>query len=157
MTGSRRIETTRFGSIDVHPDRLYTFPEGVPGLTGKQWALIDDPGSKLGHWLQSVEAPAEALIVVDPRLVALSYDPAPKPAELRPILDEGESVSKLVARVIVRAGEGPNELLFNLFAPIYFNVERHTAMQIPLVGSGQELREAWPPRPKAVPGEGGQT
>lgn len=150
MTASAtRLESTRFGSIEVATDAVYTFPEGLPGLEGRRFALIADPHSTLVMWLQSLEAPATALLTVDPTLLTLPYSAAPKPPELRPILPEGEAVDTLQRRVIVRAGERPKELFFNLFAPIFFNPKRHLAMQVPLVGSGYDVREAWPPRPEA--------
>lgn len=140
--------TTRFGTVEVIEDRIIDFPEGVPGLDGKRYALIDDATSA-GQvlWLQSLSDPAVALCLIDPAELILDYTATPKAAELRPILDEGEPVSRLTRRVIVRTGELPGEIFLNLFAPIYFDFERRTAMQVPLVGSGFSAREPYPPRP----------
>lgn len=139
--------TTRFGTVDVIEDRVIDFPEGVPGLDGKTYALIDDAKSAGVVWLQSLSDPAIALCLVDPTELILDYTATPKAAELRPILEDGEPVSRLTRRVIVRTGELPGEIFLNLFAPIYFDFERRTAMQVPLVGSGFSAREPYPPRP----------
>jgi flagellar assembly factor FliW len=140
-------QTTRFGAVEVRDDRLIDFPEGVPGLSGKKYALIDDAKTPGVVWLQSLVDPAIALCLVDPTELAITYEAQPKPAELRPILAEGDPLSRLTRRVVARDGELPGEIFLNLFAPIFFDFERRIAMQVPLVGSGFSARQPYPPRP----------
>lgn len=146
-----KADTARFGAIEIAEDRVIYFPEGVPGLAGKKFLLVDDPKTAGVTWLQSLEDPAIALCLFDPKEIAVfELTAQPKPAELRPILPEGEPISKLTSRVVVRTGELPGELFLNLFAPLYFDFEKRTGMQIPLVGSGFSAREPWPPRPEEL-------
>src|SRR5690349_17523206 len=103
QTARLKLETKRFGTIEIDADRAFTFPEGVPGLAGHRFGLVPDPKSTLAGWLQSIEDPGLALVVVDPVELALDYVALPKQAELRPILPDNEPIEKLMRRVIVRA------------------------------------------------------
>lgn len=145
-----KLATTRFGALDVADDRVLTFPDGLPGFTAKRWALIDEPSSPEVVWLQSVDEPAIALLLLDPAKLALSYAPTPRPTEIRAILPTDGASEPIAVRVVVRPGERPGELYVNLFAPLLVNFARRLAMQIPLVGSGYGVRDVWPPRPDAA-------
>jgi flagellar assembly factor FliW len=145
-----KAETARFGPIEVSEERVFHFPEGLPGLSGKRFLLVDDAKAPGVTWLQSLEDPAIALCLVDPKELDIEMNAQPKPAELRPILPEGETLARLTSRVVVRTGELPGEIFLNLFAPIYFDQEKRTAMQVPLVGSGFSVHEPWPPRPEEL-------
>jgi flagellar assembly factor FliW len=84
-------------------------------------------------------------MLVDPADLALEYAIDPKPAEIRANRPDEASAEEIVARVIVRNGERQGEILLNLFATILINLKRRLDMQIPLVGSGYDVREVWPP------------
>lgn len=141
-----RVESTRFGSIEPREDQIYTFPEGLPGLTGKHFILIEKTARVF--WLQSAEDPAVALLLVDPKLLVPDLAIPSKLEELRPI-EPGDG-SGLVHRVSVKSGEAPGELTLNLFAPIVLNPSKRLGMQVPLVGSSYGTRQVWPLRPADV-------
>jgi carbon storage regulator CsrA len=133
-------------SIPLVADRLVSFPEGVPGLAEKRFSLVQEKSAPFVDWLQSVDDPQVALILLDPLVLDPAYSASPKPAELRPIRDE-LSDEPIASRVVARQDQG--ELILNLFAPMLFNFARKLAMQVPLVGSGHGMKELWPPKPKA--------
>src|SRR5688572_27922137 len=134
-----RIESTRFGAIEPREDQIYTFPEGLPGLIGKHYVLIEKGAA---YWLQSCEEAAVALLVVDPKILVPDLAIPSKLEELRPI-EPGDG-SGLVYRVTVKSGEAPGELTLNLFAPIVLNPSKRLGMQVPLVGSSYGTRQVWP-------------
>jgi flagellar assembly factor FliW len=142
-----KVESLRFGTLEISEDRILTFPESFPGFIGRRYVLIPDKEVSIAEWLQSIDEPEVALLVVDPTAILPTYAGQPKPAEIRAIKPDDRPNDKIACRVIVRAGERSNELLLNLFAPIFLNVERKLAMQVPLVGSGHSVRQIWPPRP----------
>jgi flagellar assembly factor FliW len=144
-----RIESARFGAVDVPDDRIFDFPEGLPALDGKRYALIADKEVPIVEWLQSVDDSDVALLLIDPAVLLPGFTANPKPAEIRPIKPE-ESHESVTYRVIARGGEHSSELILNLFAPVFFNPVRRLAMQVPLVGTGLSVREVWPPRPKTA-------
>lgn len=139
-----KIETTRFGALEVPDDELLTFPEGFPGFAGKRFAVLErEEGRDLLQWLQSVVEPGVAVMVLDPTRLGLDYAPKPKDAEVSLIRPEAED--PIAVRVVVRNGEEPGRAVLNLFAPILINFSKRLAMQVPLVGSGYGVREPWPP------------
>jgi flagellar assembly factor FliW len=148
-----KIESTRFGAIEVSEDRLFTFPEGFPAFQSRRWALVDVPKMPIVWWLQAVEEPGIALLITDPSQIKVNFTAGPKPSELRAIQPNGPS-DRIACRVVVRSGELPGEIFINLFAPIYLNLDRRLGMQVPLVGSGHSVKEAWPPRPAEKPEQG---
>ena len=96
------------------------------------------------EWLQSVEDPSVALMTVEPSDLLLEYQPKVKTAEIQVVHPE-DGAEKLSCRVIIRRGDSDNTLFVNLFAPLFFNIDRRLAIQVPLVGSGYSVREVWPP------------
>lgn len=149
-----KIQTARFGDIEVDDDKVLTFPEGIPGFVGKRYVLVHDVRNPAIQWLQSGEDPAVAFLIMDPIQLRPDYVAAPKNEEIR-LIDPGEEPEKtVVVRVIVRSAEKKGELYVNFFAPLLFNVEKRLGMQVPLVGSSYAVREVWPPRPAPPAGEG---
>jgi len=60
-----KINTTRFGEIEIEESKIITFPLGIPGFADlKRYILIDykDPIK----WLHAVDDPDVAFIVINP-------------------------------------------------------------------------------------------
>ena len=138
-----KINTTRFGEVEFSEDTIIHFPEGLPGFSGRRYVVLHREETPVIEWLQSVDEPEIAVMMLDPVDLLIDYQPKPKPAELQAIQAEGD---QLIHRVIIRNGDAPGQLYMNLFAPIMINVPKSLAMQVPLVGSGYSVREVWPPK-----------
>src|SRR6185295_7181281 len=70
-----RFRTARFGEIEFAEDVIITFPDGVLGFPGDRRYLLlehDAEGSPF-KWLQSLDNPDLAFIVVDPAIVDTNY------------------------------------------------------------------------------------
>ncbi len=110
------IDSSRFGSLEVAAEEVIEFPLGLIGLDGSRYTLLDrNPGSGF-LWLHSLEDPALALPVVDPR----SFFPA---FELQLTEEERERIgvedpAAVQLYVTVRAAPDPAEVLVNLRAPL---------------------------------------
>lgn len=139
-----KVATTRFGEVEVSAERVLTFPEGLPGFEGKQYALIERAETPAIEWLQSLSDPSIAVTILDPARYEIGYEPKPKPPELSPIDGEHEG-APISCRVVVQNGEQPGHAYLNLFAPILINFSKSLAMQVPLVGSGFAVRHPFPP------------
>lgn len=140
-----RITTPRFGELEIPDDTVVTFPEGLPGFRSKNWVIFVREETPMIEWLQSIDEPDIALMTMDPiQDLLLEYNPEPKAGELGPIQVAG--VEEAVARVIIRNAEVPGRLSVNLFAPLFYNVDKRLGMQLPLVGSGFGVGELWPPK-----------
>jgi flagellar assembly factor FliW len=149
-----KVTTARFGDLDVPEDALITFPEGIPGFSGRRFVLFRRDETPVVEWLQSVEEPDVALMTVDPTELVAGYPPAFRLADLRAIEPEGLEDGELGCRVVIRVATETGKLYLNLFAPLFFNPRRRLGMQLPLVGSRFGIREPWPPEaPAASPTE----
>ena len=79
-----RFTTTRFGELDVPPDRIITFPSGLIGFGAlRGFALVENPGGGPFKWLQSVERPELAFVITDPKLFFPDYAVEVKEEDLR--------------------------------------------------------------------------
>lgn len=69
-----RIQTTRFGPVEVDPERLITLPKGMLGFPlHRKFALIATSDASPFYWLQSTTEPALAFVVCDPTLFVADY------------------------------------------------------------------------------------
>ena len=53
-----KVETTRFGAIEVQEDQVITLVEGLLGFSeARRFTLLDDEIGEPFQWLQSLESP----------------------------------------------------------------------------------------------------
>ena len=63
-----RVNTTRFGRLEIQADDVLLFPNGVLGLEDcRHWVLLADAENEALGWLQSISRPEIAMAVVSPR------------------------------------------------------------------------------------------
>lgn len=63
-----RIDTTRFGAMDVAEESIVQMPEGMLGFAeAKRFVLLQDDQTAAFSWLQAVDDPNLAFIVVNTR------------------------------------------------------------------------------------------
>ena len=68
-----KVESTRFGTVEVPDEAVIEFPNGILGLRGRKWTLMArDPDSDF-LWLHSLEDPSLALPVTNPWLFFPDY------------------------------------------------------------------------------------
>jgi flagellar assembly factor FliW len=111
------IDSTRFGRIELEPDGAIDFPHGLVGFDSRRFALIArDPGDAF-LWLHSLDDPALALPVTDPRRFFPDYEVQLADGE-RERLGLPEDDDEIAVYVTVRASERVEELAANLRAPL---------------------------------------
>jgi flagellar assembly factor FliW len=60
------IDSPRFGQVEIDPETIIEFPEGLIGLGGSRYALLAaNPGDSI-LWLHCVDDPTLSLPVTDP-------------------------------------------------------------------------------------------
>ena len=120
------IDSTRFGRIEVAQDGAIEFPHGLAGLDSTRFTLVARAQDDAFLWLHSLEDPALALPVVDPRrfFADFALEPAP-PA--------GAAIY-----VTVRASERLEDFTANLRAPLV--IVDGTGEQVINDAPGAELR-----------------
>ena len=145
-----RINTSRFGRIDIDAGDVIRFPSGLPGLEDcREWALLADASNEALGWLQSITRPEVALAVVSPRRFVPHYQVRIPRSELSPLA----LADIQQAQVVVVVGKTDTTLTLNLKAPIVINLEARTGRQV--VASGDlplqyELTRDRPPLRKSA-------
>ncbi|MBN1591224.1 MAG: flagellar assembly protein FliW [Pirellulales bacterium] len=122
-----RIDTVRFGCVDVRTQDVIVFPLGIPGLENcRRWVLLTPPDGSTVHWLQCVDQPETALAVVNPRHFLPTYQARMSRREL----DCLELRTADETRVLVTVNRTERGLALNLKAPLVINRNRRLGRQM---------------------------
>jgi flagellar assembly factor FliW len=127
-----KIDTARFGPLDVNSDEVVLFAEGLLGLEDcRRWIFLPDAESDSVAWMQCVDRPEIALAVVSPRRFVPDYRARVARRELEPL--ELEATDD--AHVLVVVGKAGRTVTLNLKAPVVINLERCLGRQVVTNGS----------------------
>jgi len=143
-----KIESPRFGSLEVDADKLIEFPAGLPGFEDcKKFTLLEigETKSPSVGVLQSVERPEVAFSVAVPDQFGLHYEFALTEDEEKQI--DATRIEDVVVLLILRRDESQTPgvpVKANLMAPLVINVVKRLGLQkiIGCVGCDVTLRAA---------------
>ena len=123
------ISTSRFGQLEVDPDRFITFDKGILGFPKqREYALIQTGEGSGFFWLQSVERQELAFVICDPRLFVADYQVPVKLEDLECIgLNDEEN-----AQVFTIVNKVDDLLTGNFQGPLVVNVVNRRARQLVL-------------------------
>ncbi|MDR0356423.1 MAG: flagellar assembly protein FliW [Deltaproteobacteria bacterium] len=124
-----RISTKRFGEMEFSEDSVITVLGGIigfPALT--RYVLIQRPNDAPFYWLQSLEDPTMALVLVNPVLFKADYNP-PLPEGLPVELKAEQGETSLFAIVTIPPGR-PQDMTANLLGPLAINPASRLARQL---------------------------
>jgi flagellar assembly factor FliW len=122
-----RVNTTRFGRLEIDADDVLLFPAGVLGLEDcRHWVLLADADNDCLGWLQSITRPEIALAVVSPRRFVPDYQLRVARGELAAL--ELEDLRQ--AQVLLVVGKNDYGVTVNLKAPLVINIDRRLASQV---------------------------
>jgi flagellar assembly factor FliW len=113
---SETFTSTRFGELEVPAEALIDFPEGMIGVGGRRFALLERDESGAFKWLQETAEPDLALPVTDPFTFFPDYEVVLSDEEAERIGVTDPAAAQVL--VVVRADEDPNQISANLLAPI---------------------------------------
>jgi flagellar assembly factor FliW len=123
-----RIPTTRFGEVEIAPDTVLSFPQGLVGMPHlKRFALIDGKGPF--QWLQSLDDPDATFVVIDSDEVVSDYEITPATDDVRLVMRPDEPVALCALLVVTVPREDPARITANLMAPLLINPERRLGVQ----------------------------
>lgn len=112
------IDSTRFGRIEVAPDSAIAFPHGLAGLDSRSFTLVARDADDAFVWLHSLEDPALALPLADPRRFFAGFAFEPAEGELERLGLATGALDDAALYVTVRASERLEDFTANLRAPI---------------------------------------
>ena len=126
-----RFESARFGPVDVHEDKIILFPRGLPGFPDcTEFVVMDHDTDTPLKWLQCVDRPDVAFLVIEPEQILMSYGldiPEPVLAFLGWQKETGNPRDVIVF-VILTVDD--SNLTANLRAPVVVNVANRRAQQM---------------------------
>lgn len=128
------IKTTRFGQLEVNPNDIITFSEGLLGFENLKKYFVVDPGdSTLILWLQSTEDEKVAFPIIEPKIFKPDYIAKLLPADLNGLELETLQTAKLYSVLTIPANV--TEMSANLKAPVVVNSAKKVGKQIVLQDS----------------------
>ncbi|MBN1551789.1 flagellar assembly protein FliW [bacterium] len=123
-----KVKTTRFGELTVPEETILCFPEGIIGFEKfKQYVILSKKENAPLRWLQSLDEPSLAFIIINPHIFISDYEPPVEKQDLQFLkvksLDETEVLS------IVVVPKNPRDMVANLMAPILVNPKLRVGKQ----------------------------
>jgi flagellar assembly factor FliW len=125
--GGLRVDSQRFGTLDVPADRVFRFATGLVGFPSrKRFVLLDHrPGSPF-KWMLSLDDPELAFAVADPLDLVPGYEP---PVE-RAARQLGAEPADVAIFALVTIPKDPTQMTVNLMAPVAVDLKSMTAQQL---------------------------
>jgi len=133
------IKTKFFGEMEINPESIIKFPNGVPGFEEEdEFVLLAIDEEEIYHSLQSTKSKEVALIVTNPYLFFTDYEfhVDKSTQELLHIEDE----SDVVVLSVLTLRDPFADSTANLQAPIILNVKRNKAKQLILLDTDYETK-----------------
>ena len=122
-----RYKTNRFGTLEVDPDGILLFPEGLVGHDGlRHFVLLTESSNPAVGWLQSLRNPDFAVAVVTPQEFVKGYALKIHRSQLSSLPWSAHDRS-LVLTLVSRHDE---MFTLNLRAPVIVNLDRCLGKQM---------------------------
>lgn len=124
------IHSTRFGRIEVDKEAVITFSQGLFGFENYRRFVVLCPDEKSPfRWLQSMEEPSLAFVVIEPRYFMPDYAPTISDADAEAIGLNADTPYLIFVVVTIPPGK-PEQMTANLMGPILVNAETRMARQV---------------------------
>lgn len=137
--GTVKVNTTRFGELEVDKKDILTFEEGMLGFDKLRDFFVVDPGDQtLILWLQSCEDGSVAFPIIEPKIFKPDYSIALLPQELNSLALE--NLNNASVYTILTIPQDVTTMSANLKAPIVINNQTKKARQIVLQDSKLEVK-----------------
>lgn len=134
-----KYTTTRFGEIEFREDTALEFPEGIIGFEGySKYVILGDNDNSMFCWLQSLENPDLAFVIVCPYdfMKNYSFEVSNPDVEFLSVTDN----KALVVYAIVVIPEDPSKMTANLQAPLVINSSNRKGRQVVSLNPSHKLR-----------------
>lgn len=135
-----QIHTSRFGIVEITPEDLITFNEGLLGFNSlRKFVLLDDPNDDIFAWLQSCEEPGIAFPVLEPELFVDNYSYDMSKSDLIALSLSSKEGTRAFS--IITIPDDPTKMTANLKAPIIINIKTRMGRQCVLQDNGLAICE----------------
>ena len=138
-----KVQTTRFGELDIPDSDILSFPKGIFGFENvHRYALVEGQAPSPFQWMQAVDRPDLAFVVMDPGQLLDDYEVSLLDEDAR-ALGWQEGVEFEVV-VILGVPEDPEQMTANLKGPIVIHRSARLGRQVIVLGN------QWSPRTRVL-------
>ncbi len=135
-----QINGTRFSTIEFDDEDIVTFEDGIIGFTECQrFVLVNNKPDGPFRWLQSIDQPALAFLVVDPAEYKSDYAPD-MTEDVAQDLGLTEETPRMVFTTVAIPPGNPQGMTINLTAPIIINAVTKAAAQVVLEDAAYTMK-----------------
>lgn len=135
-----KVETTRFGTLEIEDSSVIAMIRGPLAFEDMtRYCLLQHRPDTRFRWLQSLDRPDLAFVVIDPSEFFSGYQIEISDADAEKL--NLTSPEDALVLAIVTVGAGGREITANLAAPIVINATERTAMQAVLQDSRYSVRQ----------------
>lgn len=140
MSSTLNVESTRFGTFQVDPSIVLSFPQGMIGFPQhRDYVLIKQREDSVFLWLHSLSDPSLAFPVVIPWAFYWDYEVKLSDDDLAAI--EVSNASQISIMCVVNVGSDVRKGTINLFSPIVINNDTREAKQVINTADGYSTRD----------------
>lgn len=138
------VKTTRFGDIEVEDNKIVNFPAGIPGFTDSKRYFLMDYKEDI-KWLQSVDNPDVAFIVMEPFVFFPDYS-FKMSDEAQNLIEANDDTDLIALMMLIIDGD---MLYANLKSPIVINAATGKGAQVVIEDDTVPFRTllSIPPKP----------
>ncbi len=128
------VNSLRLGPLEIPQEKMIRTEKPILGFEHlTRYCLVDVEELRPFMWFQSVDDPAVAFLVVNPRVFFPNYKIEVNSNEIAEL--EVSRVESVETYVIVTVPEDANQISANLQGPVIINTENNRAKQLILVNS----------------------
>jgi len=135
-----KVSTSRFGEIEVPDEDIIRFPFGILGFdNSSDYVILNDPATEPLRWLQSLQEPELAFVIIDPLRFRTEYELDLSDEDVESLELQSPEEAITYAIVVIPKNE-PQKMTANLQGPIVINAARMIAKQVISTNSSHKLK-----------------
>ena len=136
QTGAEKnitVQTSRFGEISVDRERIISLLSPILGFPESSRFILKAHSPKSPFmWLQSLDNPQLAFVVLPAALTGLDYQPEIPRQILKELLITSDKDDRDILLILTIPKNKPQEMTANLLGPIVLNSSKRLAVQVVL-------------------------
>lgn len=127
-----KYSSSRFGTLDIDDESVLTFPAGILGFPDSgRYVMLDHDTEAPFKWLQSLDEPALAFVIIDPDLAFTGYRVA-VPGEAMAEVQGNDTDELSTAVILTIPSDDPGRITANLRGPLLMNRRTKLCKQLVL-------------------------
>lgn len=125
-----KVQTSRFGTLEVDVEKIITMVQPFLGFPESNRFILHPHGPDSPcMWLQSMDNPELAFVVIHPSLILTGYKPEIAKQEREELQADADSDLELLV-ILTIPRNNPSVVTANLLGPVLINTNKRLAKQV---------------------------